>query len=71
VNGMAQMEQQQMGLGDGDHHDKGSHYLISNVISCDDLFFFHTICPCIKYDSIASLEENEEFTSMLFQLLCL
>jgi hypothetical protein len=56
---MAQMEQQQMGLGDGDHHDKGSHYLISNVISCDDLFFFHTICPCIKYDSIASLEKNE------------
>lgn len=37
----------------------------------DILYACHTICPCIKYDKIASFRKKQEFTLMPFQLLCL
>jgi hypothetical protein len=46
-----------MGHGYGNHHGKGSYYLVFNIVICDVLFSCHTICPYTKYDRIASLEK--------------
>lgn len=54
------------GIGDQDHHDKGSYYLTFNIISCDvfSIILFIYLLNMIQY----LLLKNQEFTFIPFQL---